>query len=277
MGILCWILSFSPLIWAYQVVQKTNEVTISGDGVNPAEISSTDGDLKIQIGANSYDVFSNTTLKFNIDSVYLQGGSFRIRGSDIASYRLKTPVGSIVVSGSDFLFHYWPEKALAQVEVFAGSGLIQGEFHEEVLNVQQGERGQFIGVPEPDGPAFDVLLKGRKSIRGSLAGPEKLTDKQIMDLKEEFNIKVRPVAKIVKPKPKPGQICAEPFAKFNECAWRCRNNSVGKKECDVQNIKVDCVREKCLANGQWGDTQVLKGSAKRECSSVGVKVSDCHY
>jgi hypothetical protein len=201
----------------------------------------------------------------------------RIRGERIESFKVATPVGAITLNGGDFIVRYLTDRAIAIVEVLSGQALIQGQYHEEVLNVQKGERGQFIGVPEADGPAYDILLKGRKSIRGSVAGPEKLSDERLKELTQLFDIKVRPVVKKVKPKPKPGQICSEPFAKYAECVWRCRNNPVGKKECYSDSAKVQCIRQKCLANGQWGDTTELKGAMKRECKLAQDTVGSCSY
>lgn len=263
--------------WGFQILQKTNDVSFISQNEDIREINTSEGDIKFIHKGSIFDVFSHTKMTFSEESLVLALGDFRVRGDGLESFKVATPVGTITLSGGDFVVHYSGEKAIATVEVLSGNALIQGQYHEEILNVQKGERGQFVGVPESDGPAYDILLKGRKSIRGTVAGPDKLTEEKLKDLDTSFDIKVRPVVKKPKPKPKPGQICAEPFAKFAECVWRCRNNPPGKEECQLENAKVQCVRQKCLANGQWGDTTELKGTAKRECKSAQDNVDLCRY
>jgi hypothetical protein len=166
------------------------------------------------------------------------------------------------------------------VIVLEGSALIQGYYREEILNLQAGEKGGFNGIMEADGPAFDVLLKGRKSIRGQLLGPDKISEAYKKDLLNQYNIPLKPkVVKIIKPKAKPGEICSEPFAKYNDCVWKCvgENNKI-LNHCDIKKEKVNCIRERCLANGLWGDRTVIQGEAKSACNAnKKYQVKECSY
>ncbi len=263
--------------WGFQILQKSNDVTVVSEGENLREITVSEGNIKFTKDGNGFDLLANTKMSFTENRLQLAKGEFRIRGQKIESFKVETPVGTMTLNGGDFVVQYWSDKAIAMVQVLAGQALIQGLYREEVLNVQKGERGQFVGVPEAGGPAYDVLLKGRKSIRGTVSGPDKLSDDKLKEIDQMFDIKLRPVVKKEKPKPKPGQICSAPFAKYAECVWRCRNNPVGKKECHPESAKVQCIRQKCLANGQWGDTTELKGTAKQECKWAQDEVASCSY
>ena len=275
-----WIIfSFlSSSVFAFQVTQQTNDVEIRSGDKNQTEISVKEGSsLKFSLGLGRYDIFSMSELKIEDGRVHLKRGQLRLRGDTLQSEKVETPVGTVTVSGGDVLVGYLTDTATTNVHVLRGSALLQAYYREEILNLQEAEKGEFVGVPEGDGPAFDVLLKGRKAIRGHLQGPTKLGEARVAELAAQFDIKKQAVVKKGKPKPKPGQICQEPFAKFNECVWRCRFNPKGKSECQVQNPKVECLRQKCLANGQWGDDRVLKGAARDVCKSSKDSVGPCDY
>ena len=263
--------------WSFQVLQKTNEVVIVGEGKSPEQIIVREGDLKISIDEIKYDILAQTEIKFVDDAIELKNGDFRLRNNQLSLIKIKTPVAMITSQANDIVMHYDPIKAIASADVLEGSALIQGLYREEILNLQAGERGQFIGVAESDGPAFDFLLKGRKSIRGNINGPEKLTDENLKIINTQYDIKLRPNVKKVIPKAKPGQICKIPFAKFNECVWRCQNNPKNLGNCQVDNPHVVCTREKCLANGEWGDKLILYGAAKKSCQSLTNQVGTCNY
>lgn len=263
-------------------------------------------DSRTQVGNVKVDIFADTQWEQESpSSLVLQQGVIRLRAESQESLRVSTPVGTINVQGIlydddtaksqesalkensgrteseklclDVIVRYDAEKATAQVEVFMGTALVQGTFREEILNVQKNERGFFVGVPEVDGPAFDILLKGRKSVRGALRGPETLSAATQEELRKKYEPKLRPPPKKVVIRAKPGQICSAPFAKYNDCLWRCRTAGGLNARCGVAGGGGECVREKCLANGQWGDRTVLKGTAARACEKGKEQVAVCDY
>lgn len=257
--------------------QKTKELAKGPQQEISAEAVGAENEYKLKLGQATYEIFSKSQIKNEGDTISLIRGVLRVRGENLVSIKIQTPVGVVTVSGADIIVHYAPEKAIATVQVLKGSALLQGHYREEILNIQENEKGEFVGVPEGDSPAYDVLLRGRKAIRGGLRGPEKLSEEQVKQLAAQYQIKKRPAPKSTKNKAKPGQICSSPFAKFNECVWRCQNNPKGKKDCQIQNSKVECVRQKCLANGEWGDTKVLKGDARQVCKTEKDSVAVCDY
>jgi hypothetical protein len=282
MNIILQLLFASAVTFSYQIVQKNKEVQVQGQGEWPEEIVVNDGDLKLKIEDGVYDIFSETKLRFDAEAIiHIHYGTFRIRRTDATVLKVSSPVAMATLSAGDFIIQYHPDRALVEIKILDGSALLQGHYRDEILNLQKGELGQFVGVPESDGPAYDVLLKGRKSIRGHLGGPEKLSELQIKELAQSMNIQLRVVKAKVKPKPKPGQICSEPFARFNECVWRCVTPG-GKSlavagACQNENPKAECVRERCLASGQWGDRSALKGAANSACRKGGIFVGPCDY
>lgn len=277
--VLAHLFLFAPSALAYQILQKNKEVTIvdGSKGLQEINVGETSS-LKFIDGNIKYDLFGNTKIIFAGEFLELKSGDARIRPSDSGKLVIQTPVGVLTLNGSDFLVHYQADRAIVAVEVLGeGHALLQGHYREEILNVQKGERGSFVGVPEVDGPAYDVLLKGRKAVRGNMVGPEKMTSEQVKVMVRDFDIGITKMSQKLKPKPKAGQICAEPFAKFNECVWRCKNNPSGSQTCIITNPKVRCLREKCFANGRWGDSTVLSGTSAQACVTSMERVGPCDY
>lgn len=264
-------------LFAVQILQQSPDVIIQEEKGGTKNYLVKEGGLKFQNGAISYDLFAHSDLREEEGRFILEKGALRVRGEDFDSLKVETPVARVTLNGSDFIVEYAVERAVMTVTALKGSALLQGHYRDDILNIQESEKGEFVGVPEATGPAFDVLLKGRKAIRGQLSGPEKIDAETRANVSSKFEIAKRQAEKKSKPKPKPGQICVEPFAKFNECLWRCKNNPPGKKDCQTQNPKVECVREKCLANGLWGDRKILKGSSRQACKKVGESLAPCDY
>ncbi|MEY4617690.1 MAG: hypothetical protein RJB66_2650 [Pseudomonadota bacterium] len=277
MSLLIQWLFFIQACWAVQIAQQSPDVVAQEEKSGAKIFSVKEGGLKFQEGNVKFDLFPNSEARDEDGHITLAKGSLRVRGSDFTALKVETPVARVTLTGSDFLIEYIFDRATMQVTVLEGSALLQGHYRDDILNIQVGEKGEFVGVPEADGPAFDILLKGRKAIRGHLKGPETMTAEVLSSLRSKYEIAQRKAEKKVVPRPKPGQICVSPFAKYNECLWVCKNNPSGKKECQVQSPRVECIREKCLANGQWGDRKALKGAAKMSCKTAVQKLGPCDY
>lgn len=276
-----FILFYSFSLYSFELIQQIDVVTIHKEGEELKEIAVKKGSLKFNLNKNKYDVFSHTSISFSKDTLKMETGEIRILVENFEGLKIMTPVGIIsITNNGDYIIQYNNEKASATVIVLDGSALVQGYYREEILNLQSGERGGFNGIMEADGPAFDVLLKGRKSIRGHLSGPDKLTETQKNDFLKQYYIPLKPkVVKTIKVKAKPGEICSEPFAKYNDCVWRCvGENQKTLRHCDIKNEKVNCIRERCLANGQWGDRAIQQGEAKANCKANSTPlIKPCSY
>jgi len=268
-----------PLL-SYELLVQSDDAIISKDADELKSVITKKGYVKFIYNKNKYDLFTNTNIAFSKESMKLDSGDLRIIVENFENLKIITPVGVVsIVNNGDYLIQYNLEKADLSVVVFEGSALIQGHYREEILNLQMDEKGGFTGFNEAEGPAFDVLLKGRKSVRGSLNGPFKLNQDQKKSLLSQYSIILKP--KIANNnntiKAKPGEICRQPFAKFNDCVWRCVGEKNTDRSCDIKNNNVSCIRERCLANGQWGDKIVLHGDAKANCESKKIKIAPCLY
>lgn len=264
------LLLYPFMSFSFELVQQTDEVALQKDGEEIKEINVRKGNIKFNLNKNKFDVFAYTLISFSKETLKMESGELRMRIDNHEGLKIMTPVGVVSITNSgDYILQYNNEKASFIVIVLEGSALVQGYYREEVLNLLSGEKGGFNGIMEADGPAFDVLLKGRKSIRGNLFGPDKLTELQKKDFLAQYQIPLRrKIVKISKPKVKPGEICREPFAKYNDCAWKCiGENAKPIHHCDIKKEKINCIRERCLANGQWGDRTILQGEAKFICNN----------
>lgn len=257
-------------LYSFEVLQQNDEVTLHKEGEELKEINIKKGNLKFSLNKNRFDVFSNTMISLSKDILKIENGEMRIFVENFDGLKVMTPVGVVsITNNGDYILQYNNEKATVTVIVLEGSALLQGYYRAEILNLQVMEKGGFNGIMEADGPVFDVLLKGRKSIRGQLVGPDKITETYKKVLLTQYNIPLKPkVVKVFKPKAKPGEICSEPFGKYNDCVWKCVGaNQKILNHCDLKNEKMSCIRERCLANGLWGDRTILQGEAKSACNS----------
>lgn len=265
-----------------EVIQKKSEVKMENQDNDIKSILTNSGELKFKWNSCEMELFEESELRFEENHINLLKGIVRIRNGAEEALKVKTPVSTVtLLQRGDYLIHYQPEFVQSIVEVLTGGVLLQGHYREEVLNLQAQERGHFKGIKEDELPAYDILLKGKKSIRGTLLGPEKLTEVQAMELEKQYSIIIqKKVVKKVKPKPKPGQICVEPFAKYNECTWRCQSiDSKKMNNCTSESKGISCIQERCLADGQWGDRLELKGKLKNRCFTGGEnkKIGPCYY
>ena len=96
------------------------------------------------------------------------------------------------------------------------------------------------------------------------------------DTKVDYDEKVNRA--LAKSKSSDGHICSAPKGRLNQCLWQCRNNPDGEKKCRTDLPQVNCVRQRCNANGDWADDTRLPASYFDMCKPSGeVKVGPCDY
>lgn len=276
--ILCLFFIVTPS-FAFEVLQTLDDVTVNRLADSFKDITTRNGKIKFTFNNNKYDLFTDSILSRSENALNLTQGDVRVFVESFEGLQILTPVGSVsILNRGDYIIHYNEGTAQLLIDVLEGSALVRGFYREEALNVQNGERGGFKGIKENNELTYDVLLKGRKSIRGNLVGPEKLPAEKLEELKLQYVITIKPkVIKMTKPKAKPGEICSEPFAKFNDCVWRCLDANNKSTQCNQKNPKARCIRERCLANGTWGDKTEVKGEADKVKCQGHPKVDVCNY
>jgi hypothetical protein len=220
------------------------------------------GTLKLSKNSQEWLLFANSELDFIEDNPSLKKGSLRLIINEPMSFRIETPVAQVNLEGSDFLVTYNQDKALLEVFVFNGNARIKGIYRDEEQLLEKNSKGGFQGIMEKDGLSFDHMLKGKKVVRGDLLVNEKIKSEEIEKIKKTYYLENQKIAKKEKIKPKPGQICQDPFGKLNECVWHLNG---GK-----------CERRRCYANGSWGDMTLLPDKQYSLCGKSDI-VAACDY
>ena len=194
-----------------------------------------------------------------VGSVFLKRGSVRVDAQGSSQREYQTPVTKNIYTHCQILLTYEPETANAEATVFAGQISFRGENGEVARDLSVGQKAQFRGRLEEGEPAFDILLQGRRVARGELGPVQNLAAKELAELqKSTFIEKPPPPKPLPKHQPKPGEICKEPFAKMNECAWWYRADS---KSCE---------RKICSAQGEWTDSFIYP-QGEGPCVTLGTK------
>lgn len=164
-----------------------------------------------------------------------------------------------------YIFDFNPQVPQMGVTVLRGNVLFRGLETEERREVASGERQSFIGELAEGQIQYDVLLEGRKVARGKLGPKEKLKVFDVASFEKgfEFGAKSKKNRLAGKSSPEsaaahakatiPGGLCKHPGGKFNDCSYTCINNPKGSRTCLIDHPKVECVRKRCLASGEWGD------------------------
>lgn len=271
-------LVFPSASFAFEVLQKNRDVTVTGEVSQawPSSVLTGDGEVKIQLEDNLFEVFEDTQLRWEHGrKVIFEKGLLRVHWAHEESLLLDSPVADVSLGRGDYVVRYLPEVAVVRVEVVEGLASIQGHYREERLSLAKNQKGEFEGIVGPEGPTYDLLLQGRRAIHGRLKGPVVMITTELEELLAKRKIETKPPPKKVVLKAKPGQICKEPFAKFNECVARCKNNPKSSARCQIESEKVHCLLERCSADGRWSHGEKLFGSAKKLCRSVVPQLVPC--
>ncbi|MEN0058815.1 MAG: hypothetical protein AAGB31_08265 [Bdellovibrio sp.] len=221
--------------------------------------------------------------------IHLRKGSLRWQQklSEKGAYNvaLRSDLFEFLAPPGDYRLTMDPAKAFTSVQVYEGELFFSALNGEESVMVRAGQQAGFQGVFESGEIAYDVLLKGKKIPKGVLTPVTAIDTKELdreaeqekQRLKAEQERKARKKAALVKKK-RPGEICSEPSAKFNECAWVCVSNpKKEKKLCLVEQKEVSCVRRRCNANGVWAEEAVLDAAKASTLCKAQPVVGLCDY
>jgi hypothetical protein len=236
--------------------------------------------LKFQRNKSVITIGPHSIIRFVEKGLSLENGSVRfdmVDEGDPSWVSVQSEVAGVYFKGASYFVSYDIESAKFEVVIFKGEGTIQPVGRDETLVVKENSRGFFLGVMDSDGPAFDVFMKGHKATRGDFAEIERLNpmDLDLIQSKTQLASYIPP--KVISLKPKVGEICKKPFAKFNFCLWTCVNNPKNEKKCRIDLPQVHCERKRCNANGLWSEESRLPASAKNICESSAAKISNCDY
>ncbi len=191
-----------------------------------------------------------------VERIELQKGQLRLINHSSGARTVITEVSRDPYSEADLLFDFDPVKKSLQLVVFEGTAQFRGLEHENYTMLSEMEQSIFRGILEEGELAYDVLLHGRRVVRGTMSEKSK-ADPNLKEtwisVFEKLDTQVKAAKKAEEKKVK-GAICAKPQGKLNQCVWRCENNPKSeKKRCRVEKAKVKCVRERCDAQGRWSD------------------------
>lgn len=249
------------------------------------------GKARIELGPDqALLVFSNTRLRFGeidaatgqIKSFFLENGQIRILSETFGtSLQVQSPVTDFSINHADMMFSYNEDLKQFEARVFKGNLDFKCMNCEQVAQLEKGFRSVFQAETFEGAPSYDHLLHGVKVARGKLTPPIQMPEDEVNKWSTEYHIPkfIKPVVKVVKKKviPKlPGQICGEPNAKFNQCVYKCVNNPKGEKECRTDMSTVQCLRQRCNANGEWKEEVRLPAQFKGYCMSAESVVTDCY-
>lgn len=220
--------------------------------------------------------------------VELRSGSLRWREEPGKKHNivLRSELFEFLSPEGDYIFSYDPKKALAEVKVIAGRMEFSAMNGEDVALVTAGQKVSFQGVREGDEIVYDVLLKGKKIPRGKLGLVEELSAEEkkryssAQEKKEEAQRRQKIAAqkKAQEQARDPKDICERPYGKLNQCAWECLNNPrKEKKRCRLEDPKVQCVRKRCNANGEWAEETPIRGEKAQNICSAQPQVRECDY
>lgn len=239
--------------------------------------------LRLELdGYTTLSLFENSELELpviswgegEVSELRLKRGKIRVDCQMNCKREFVTALSRNAFTNGEFILEYRPESPDVALTVLHGQQEFRGLENEESLSLAAGQRVVFQGLKENEEVAYDILLKGRKVARGKLQPIVVLTATELAEL-DKKTILEKPVVikkKIVR---LAGQICSEPFASLNQCVWRCQGLSKKMKSCDLNQAGVTCLRQRCNANGAWGDTQLM-AKAQSRCELEPV-VKSCDY
>lgn len=227
------------------------------------------GKIRIELSAKSFLIIEpNTVLEIpfisdnKFSELHLTHGSFRYvcSGENLCAMRIRTDVFDESLGSGDFIIKYDSEIPKMLAYTLKGEMQFRGLEQEKKLILTSGDYGIFIGQKINNQIGFDILLHGQKVAKGQCSDNLKISDtdkKNWSKSKDLIQPPLYPIEEI--PHKKPNDICENPYAELNQCAWVCEKLPKGLKKCIV-NETTKCVRKRCFADGQWGDEKILLDS-----------------
>lgn len=190
-----------------------------------------------------------------------------------SSYKVITTAAVAGVRGTDFVMEHTEVGKLAtKVETLDGRVRLERLDEKEHRELAKGEGALYTVEIPSTGSTGEFIQNGR------LSPVYKIDSESMERLERESRVDL--VAKaVVKPPPvaKDSEICENPRAKFDQCAWKCVNNPAGEKSCRTDLPEVSCVRSRCNGNGKWAEETKLAPLMGKSCPAMGFQVQACDY
>jgi hypothetical protein len=233
----------------------------------------------LEIDENSLVEFPSIHWKNGvINEIRLRKGRVRYICERDCDLKISSALHEAVMPVGDYLFFYDEKIPEIQLLVLSGEAIFRGLENEVTVTLREGEKAFFTGVFSEEGViAYDVLLKGRKLAQGKLSDKQKLSQKELDEIKKSFEPKKKNKKSVAEKKEaskRAGQICSRPPGSLDQCVWSCEKNRKSAKDCDYDH-GAQCLRRRCNANGQWADETVLP--LKDAKCSAGSFVAACDY
>jgi hypothetical protein len=201
----------------------------------------------------------------------------KFKNNEQSYYRVKMPGAVAGVRGTDFVtsIEIDGEEVVSKVETLTGKVNLGDNSNSQNVEVKKGESSAYVSPKS-------ILSKSDKNeivAKGYLTPVYKMSDKELLELDTATSIAKADVSEVKGrvPSSEDKDICFEPTAKFNQCAWKCENNPIGEKKCRTDLAGVTCVRRICNANGLWSDPKRLPSSQYATCDGQKSNVGPCDY
>lgn len=220
-----------------------------------------------------------------IEQIILQKGQIKYDCESDCNLKVVTGLFESTLPVGEFIVKYDPSIPQVQILVISGETVFRGLENEISVTLRAGQFASFEGKFTEDGQiGYDVLLQGRKVAQGQLSDVGKIENQ---NLKSVLKIWDPPISRKTKSQmiaanssekepmaKKPGEICTKPNGKLNDCLWTCIDNPRRSKICDYSK-GAKCQRQRCNANGEWADLNILPLKDSR-CESKAF-VAACDY
>lgn len=241
-------------------------------------------DVKIKIYPNSEVHFPMIHWEGGaIEEIILKSGRIRWQSTASSKIQLKSDLFDSIFPSGTFVIIYNPKTPQVELISLEGNIAFQEKNGEESVQLSSGKKVHFLGQLDDGEIAYDVLLQGRKIPKGHKSQVEDVSPEDIKNYsyeaeKKALELKAKKIKEAAVPKKtRKDEICRNPNGLFNECSWVCENNPKDQSHCRMDLAKVQCVRYRCNANGQWAErSEVERSSGAKICGRQPV-VQACDY
>jgi hypothetical protein len=235
--------------------------------------------IKVDISKDLYlFIFPNSEIEFPainlidglVSQVNLKSGKVLVFCKlKCDQFQINTSLSKNTAIEGEFVIQYRHDRPAVKVFVISGETSFSGLEHEEKATISSNKSAEFVGEFDHAEIAVDILLHGKKIVKGKLGELAGFSKDEFRDYFDFLDVnKRKQIVAASKPKRAKNQICEAPFAKFNDCVWRCLG-PIKNQKCQSS-----CVRERCDANGKWSDRQSVN---QRRCDKVNQSVMNCDY
>ena len=190
-------------------------------------------------------------------------------------FRIKTRFANVDAKGTDFVVGYQEgDKAETVVETLSGKVELKSLDDKSKREVAKGEYATYVVDSPPQGVFNDGEISEFVA-RGYMTPVYKLSGEQVKNL--DWETQIGEDKKMLAAVTKESFVCSHPSGKFNDCQWKCVNNPASAKRCRTDLPKVNCVRFRCNANGEWKGMTRLPASFYDSCDAQALRIAPCDY